>query len=335
MDRPGLKVEQCCKKILAGDRLALSHALTLLESVKPTDQQEAKKLITACLPHIGNSVRIGITGIPGVGKSTFINAFGSYLTSIGKTVAVMAIDPSSSIGKGSILGDKTRMKDLVGDRNSFVRPTPSGNKLGGVADNTKESVVLFEAAGFDIIIIETVGSGQSETDVYSLVDFFILLMQAGTGDWLQIMKKGVIELADAIIFNKSDGNNKEVTEIACKETRQIAGMFTARNNGWETKVLQCSALYMQGMEDCWQLLVEYLNLTRSNGWFDKNRNLQNKQWMKNCITKGLEQDFYQNVKVQKLMKKLYADIERDLINPLMAAEQLLDYYFSIERKKKN
>ena len=335
MDRPGLKVEQYCKKILAGDRLALSHALTLLESVKPTDQQEAKKLITACLPHIGNSVRIGITGIPGVGKSTFINAFGSYLTSIGKTVAVMAIDPSSSIGKGSILGDKTRMKDLVGNRNSFIRPTPSGNKSGGVADNTRESVVLFEAAGFDIIIIETVGSGQSETDVYSLVDFFILLMQAGTGDWLQIMKKGVIELADAIIFNKSDGNNKEVTEIACKETRQIAGMFTARNNGWETKVLQCSALYMQGMEDCWQLLVEYLNLTRSNGWFDKNRNLQNKQWMKNCITKGLEQDFYQNVKVQKLMKKLYADIERDLINPLMAAEQLLDYYFSIERKKKN
>ncbi|MEY2629725.1 MAG: GTPase ArgK, partial [Bacteroidota bacterium] len=257
--------------ILAGDISALSRAITLVESTNPSHLAKANDIISACLPHANQSVRIGITGVPGVGKSTFIEAFGKYLTGLGKKVAVLAVDPSSSISHGSILGDKTRMEELVKDPNAFIRPSASGETLGGVARKTRETIILCEAAGFDTIIIETVGVGQSETAVHSMVDFFLLLKIAGAGDELQGIKRGIMEMADAIVINKADGDNIAKAKLAKTEFNRALHLFPAKRSGWVPKVTTCSAYEKTGIDEVWQLISSYFELVKANHYFEEKR----------------------------------------------------------------
>lgn len=244
--------EDLVSGITNGNITALSRAITLIESTNPTHTKKANEIITACLPHSNNAIRIGITGVPGVGKSTFIEAFGIHLTGLGKKVAILAVDPSSSLSRGSILGDKTRMEDLVKDKNAFIRPSPSGDSLGGVARKTRESIILCEAAGFDTIIIETVGVGQSETVVHSMVDFFLLLKLAGAGDELQGIKRGIIEMADAIVINKADGDNLKAAKFAKVEFNRALHLYPEKESGWSPKVSLCSALKQEGISEVWE-----------------------------------------------------------------------------------
>ena len=246
--------------ILKGNITALSRGITLVESKNKDHLNEANALIMKCLPYANKSIRIGITGVPGVGKSTFIETFGNLLISLGKKVAVLAIDPSSSLSKGSILGDKTRMEDLVKQPNAFIRPSASGETLGGVARKTRESIILCEAAGFDIIIIETVGVGQSETAVHSMVDFFLLLQLTGAGDELQGIKRGIIEMADSIIINKADGNNITAAKIAKTEFNRALHLYPDKGNNWVPKTLTCSALNNEGISNIWELIQKYISM---------------------------------------------------------------------------
>ncbi len=241
--------DELINAILVGDITALSRAITLIESKNPEHLQKANEVIKKCLPHANKSIRIGITGVPGVGKSTFIESFGKHLTKRGKKVAVLAVDPSSTITKGSILGDKTRMEDLVKDKNAFIRPSPSGDSLGGVARKTRETIILCEAAGFDTIIIETVGVGQSETAVHSMVDFFLLLKLAGAGDELQGMKRGIIEMADAIAINKADGDNLNKANLAKIEFKRALHLYPEKESEWQPKVVLCSAIEKTGIDE--------------------------------------------------------------------------------------
>ncbi len=240
--------------ILAGDITALSRAITLVESKNPDHMEKANQVIKKCLPHANKSIRIGITGVPGVGKSTFIESFGKLLTDNGKKVAVLAVDPSSGISKGSILGDKTRMEDLVKEKNAFIRPSPSGESLGGVARKTRETIILCEAAGFDTIIIETVGVGQSETAVHSMVDFFLLLKLAGAGDELQGIKRGIIEMADAIAINKADGDNLKRANLAKLEFNRALHLYPDKESEWKPKVMLCSAIKKTGIDEIWSMI---------------------------------------------------------------------------------
>ena len=265
--------------ILAQDKVALSRAITLVESTNLDHLVKANEIINGCLPHANQSIRLGITGVPGVGKSTFIEAFGKYLTSIGKKVAVLAVDPSSSISHGSILGDKTRMEELVKDENAYIRPSASGDTLGGVARKTRETIILCEACGFDTIIIETVGVGQSETAVHSMVDFFLLLKISGAGDELQGIKRGIMEMADTIVINKADGDNIAKAKLAKTEFNRALHLFPAKNSGWTPKVTTCSAFEKTGIDNVWQIISEYLELVKGNNYFDEKRQTQNQFWM--------------------------------------------------------
>ena len=249
--------------ILIGNITFLSKAITLVESTNIKHQQKANEILNRCLPHSNKSIRIGITGVPGVGKSTFIETFGKYLTAQGKKVAVLAVDPSSSVNKGSILGDKTRMEALVTDKNAFIRPSPSGTSLGGVAQKTRESIILCEAAGFDTIIIETVGVGQSETVVHSMVDFFLLLKLAGAGDELQGIKRGIIEMADAIVINKADGENKQNAKIAKVAFNRALHLYPLKESKWQPKVLTASALHNSGVEEIDNMILTYIVYNRT------------------------------------------------------------------------
>ena len=255
------------QEIVAGNIAFLSRAITLVESTQPKHQQKATEILQNCLPYANNSIRIGITGVPGVGKSTFIESFGKYLTAQGKKVAVLAVDPSSSINKGSILGDKTRMEQLVTDKNAFIRPSPSGTSLGGVAQKTRESILLCEAAGFDTIVIETVGVGQSEIMVHSMVDFFLLLKLAGAGDELQGIKRGIIEMADAIVINKADNSNEKNARIAKVAFERALHLYPLKKSKWKPKVLTASALQNIGIEDIYTMMDSYIALTKNNGYF--------------------------------------------------------------------
>ncbi len=261
--------EELVTGILKGDKTALSRAITLVESNNPSHLEKANTVINACLPYADNSVRIGITGVPGVGKSTFIEAFGKHLTGLGRKVAVLAVDPSSSLSHGSILGDKTRMVELVKDENAYIRPSASGETLGGVARKTREAIILCEACGFDTIIIETVGVGQSETAVHSMVDFFLLLKIAGAGDELQGIKRGIMEMADLIVINKADGDNIKKAKLAKTEFNRALHLFPAKSSGWQPKVTTCSAITHEGIADVWQTISEYFDLTKSNHYFDE------------------------------------------------------------------
>ncbi len=315
--------DELVKDILNGNMTALSRAITLVESTNPEHLKKASDIIQHCLPHANNSVRIGITGVPGVGKSTFIEAFGSYLTSNGKRVAVLAVDPSSSLSRGSILGDKTRMEDLVKDENAFIRPSPSGTSLGGVARKSRETIILCEAAGFDTVLIETVGVGQSETAVHSMVDFFLLLKLAGAGDELQGIKRGIMEMADAIVINKADGDNLKNAKSAKVEFNRALHMYPVKESGWQPKVLLASALKNEGISEIWELIDSYLKEVKDNNYFDKNRKEQNKYWLLQSIEDRLKSDFYNNPTIKKELKNQLHLIEKGKTSPFAAAELLL------------
>lgn len=316
-------------EIQNGNRVFLSKAITLIESTNIKHKEKANAILNTCLQTPKKSVRLGITGVPGVGKSTFIEALGLYLTSIGKKVAVLAVDPSSSITKGSILGDKTRMEDLVRDQNAFIRPSPSGNSLGGVARKTRETIMLCEAAGFDTIIIETVGVGQSETAVHSMVDFFLLLKLAGAGDQLQGIKRGIIEMADSIVINKADGANLKAAQLARTEFKRALQMYPHKDNGWLPKVTTCSAIQKDNIDGVWDIITTYLELTQSNGSFKKRRQEQNKFWLLQTIEEQLKENFYKHPTVAMQLVDLIKKVEKDQMSPFDAAEQLLQLERSV------
>ncbi len=317
-------VELFVKNILAGDIPFLSRAITLVESTTVKHQQKANAILEHCLPFANNSVRIGITGVPGVGKSTFIEAFGKHLTSQGRKVAVLAIDPSSSLNKGSILGDKTRMEELVADKNAFIRPSPSGTSLGGVAQKTRESIILCEAAGFDTIIIETVGVGQSETVVHSMVDFFLLLKLSGAGDELQGMKRGIIEMADAIVIHKADGDNVQRAKMAKVAFTNALHLYPLKESKWQPKVVTASALENHGIAEIELLISEYIQLTKQNASFENKRNEQNKFWLLSTIEQQLKASFYQNPLIKAALSEEILALENGKTTPFNAAKRLLN-----------
>ncbi|MDG5492281.1 methylmalonyl Co-A mutase-associated GTPase MeaB [Psychroserpens sp. SPM9] len=309
--------------ILKGNITALSRAITLIESSNPKHLKQANAIITECLAHANKSVRLGITGVPGVGKSTFIEALGLHLIALGKKVAVLAVDPSSSLSKGSILGDKTRMEDLVKSDQAFIRPSPSGTSLGGVARKTRETIILCEAAGFDTIIIETVGVGQSETAVHSMVDFFLLLKIAGAGDELQGIKRGIIEMADAIAINKADGDNLKAAKLAKVEFNRALHLYPQKASAWQPKVTLCSALKHEGIADLWNLVLDYMKHTKANNYFEQHRTEQNKFWLLQTIEDRLKSDFFNQPEIKKALKTQLQLIEDGKTTPFTAAEFLL------------
>jgi len=319
-------VDAFLEGVLAGNIPLLSRAITLVESTNQNHHKKANQILEACLPYANQSIRIGITGVPGVGKSTFIEAFGKYLTSLGKKVAVLAVDPSSSINKGSILGDKTRMEELVTDVNAFIRPSPSGTSLGGVAQKTRESIILCEAAGFDTILIETVGVGQSETMVHSMVDFFLLLKIAGAGDELQGIKRGIIEMADAIVINKSDGDNIKNTKLAKVEFNRALHLYPAKESGWQPRVITTSALKNTGIEEVYKMVEEYITFTKKNHFFDTRRNEQNSFWLLSTIEHNLKNSFFKDKEISFALIKEIDNIKNGVSTPFSAAKKLLNLY---------
>lgn len=315
--------------VLAGDRSILSQAITLVESTLPKHNELAEKIINHCLPHTGKSIRIGITGIPGVGKSTFIETFGLYLTKEEKrTVAVLAIDPTSERSKGSILGDKVRMENLSLDNNAFIRPSPTSGSLGGVAKSTRETILLCEAAGFDTIIIETVGVGQSEITVESMVDFFLLLLLAGAGDEIQGMKRGIMEMADAVAITKADGGNINRAEQAKREFENAMHLFPAKEGGWIPEVTTCSSLTNKGIKEIWETIIRHQNLIKETGLLQKKRQEQTIKWMHESILNSLEKNFYSNDEINKTLSDLEKKVTQGKENPFAAANQLLEKYFN-------
>jgi LAO/AO transport system kinase len=297
------------KEILKGDRTALGQGITLLESTLPEHEEQARELLKTCLPYSGKSIRIGVTGVPGVGKSTFIEVFGELLTREKKKVAVLAIDPTSKQTKGSILGDKSRMHGLSTNENAFIRPSPSSGTLGGVANKTRESIILCEAAGYDLVLIETVGVGQSETTVSNLVDFFLLLMLAGAGDELQGIKRGIMELADALVINKTDGDNITNARNAALAYKRSLHLFPALENGWIPRVSTCSALENIGIDEVWDTISTHNSKMSSNGWKSTNREKQNIYWLHLSIKEELGNKEYSSLKSKGKLK----DLEKELI----------------------
>jgi LAO/AO transport system kinase len=320
--------DELIKGILIGNRTALSRAITLVESTNPEHAEKANEVIKGCLPFANKSIRIGITGVPGVGKSTFIEAFGTFLTQLGKKVAVLAVDPSSSLSHGSILGDKTRMEELVKDENAFIRPSASGDTLGGVARKTRETIILCEAAGFDTIIIETVGVGQSETAVHSMVDFFLLLKIAGAGDELQGIKRGIMEMADAIVINKADGDNIKKANQAKLEFNRALHLFPQRTSNWQPKVTTCSAITKEGISEIWNTISQYFEMTNETGFFHEKRKDQNHFWMMETINEQLKSHFYNNPEIISQLEQNKKAVQNDEISPFAAASELLKLYFT-------
>jgi len=312
------------KDLLNGNKTALGRGITLIESNQKSHQKQAEFLIEGALPHAHKSIRIGITGVPGVGKSTFIESFGSYLIDQGKKVAVLAVDPSSSVSHGSILGDKTRMENLVTKQDAFIRPSPSGDSLGGVARKTRESILLCEAAGFDVILIETVGVGQSETTVHSMTDFFLLLKLAGAGDELQGIKRGIVEMADAIVINKADGDNQKPAREAKLEFNRALHLYPPKESEWKPEVKLCSALYNEGVSDIWEMISAFKKKVDENGYFQQNRLEQNKFWMYQTINDYLKSRFYDDAKIKTALKEQLELIENNKTTAFAAAKHLLN-----------
>jgi len=321
--------QELIEGILSGNISALSRAITLVESTNASHLAKANEVINACLPHANKSVRIGITGVPGVGKSTFIEAFGKYLTGLGKKVAVLAVDPSSTISHGSILGDKTRMEELVKDANAYIRPSASGETLGGVARKTRETITLCEAAGFDTILIETVGVGQSEIAVHSMVDFFLLLKISGAGDELQGIKRGIMEMTDAIVINKADGDNIKKANLAKVEFNRALHLFPAKKSGWTPITSTCSAITHEGITEVWEIILRFIELTKGNNYFFEKRKEQNQYWMLETINEQLKTNFYNHPKIQKLLESTKKAVQNDEISPFAAAQLLLKKYFKV------
>lgn len=312
--------------IRIGDTGMLSKGITLVESGLPGHREEAEKLITAALPFAGQSIRIGITGVPGAGKSTFIEALGKHIIKRGKKLAVLAIDPSSERSGGSILGDKTRMEDLASDPGAFIRPSPAGGTLGGVAAKTRETILLCEAAGYDTIFVETVGVGQSETAVHKMVDFFLLIMLAGTGDELQGIKRGIMEMADAIVINKADGNNIGKASRARAEFSNALHLFPPAPSGWTPKVLTCSAIRGNGIAETWDLIMEYMDLSRGNGYFGIRRKEQSSYWLYETIREGIFNRIFNNEAMRDELAGYEDDILAGRMTSYQAAMKILSKY---------
>ena len=323
-----LGVEDYVNGILKGDRVLLSKAITLIESSLARDFELSQQIIEKCLPFAGNSIRIGITGVPGVGKSTFIEAFGSHLTAMGNKIAVLAVDPSSEISRGSILGDKTRMEKLAVDENAFIRPSPSAGSLGGVARKTREIIVLCEAAGFNIVLVETVGVGQSETAVHSMVDFFLLLMLAGAGDELQGIKRGIIEMCDGMAINKADGDNLNKAKAARIQYQNALHLFPPPASGWKPKVETCSAITKTGIDQVWEMIQQHEKLLKSTGHFELKRNSQQRYSMLDTINQALVKSFYQHPLVNKVLPVIESALNENKLSAYQAASKLLSEYFN-------
>ncbi|MDE6322611.1 MAG: methylmalonyl Co-A mutase-associated GTPase MeaB [Paramuribaculum sp.] len=314
--------------ILAGDITRLSRAVTLVESTAPDHQALAQEVIEKCLPHSGKSRRIGITGVPGAGKSTSIDVFGLHVLKDGGKLAVLAIDPSSERTKGSILGDKTRMERLSVHPNAFVRPSPSAGSLGGVARKTRETIVLCEAAGFNNIFVETVGVGQSETAVHSMVDFFLLLQLAGTGDELQGIKRGIMEMADGIVINKADGDNINRARLAQAQFRSALHLFPPTASGWQPEVLTYSGYYELGIAEVWDMIDRYFTFVTDNGYFEKRRLQQARFWMYETIDEQLRRHFYDNPAIAAVLAEKEQRVLDNRQSSFTAARDVLDIYFS-------
>ncbi|BAX80711.1 methylmalonyl Co-A mutase-associated GTPase MeaB [Labilibaculum antarcticum] len=326
-------VEGYVQGILDGNIGILSQAITLIESSKHDHQLVAQEIIEKCLPFSGKSVRIGVTGVPGAGKSTFIEAFGKHVTGHGHKLAVLAIDPSSERSKGSILGDKTRMEELAVDPKAYIRPSPSAGSLGGVARKTRESLILCEAAGFDTILIETVGVGQSETAVHSMVDFFLLIKIAGAGDELQGIKRGIMEMADAISINKADGNNIHTAQLARVQFENALHLFPESPSGWIPKVLTCSSIEKTGIDTIWDNIIEYCSHTKQNGYFNQRRSEQAKYWMYETINEQLRDRFYHLDVIKGKIPDYEKKVLNDEMSSFVAAHKLLGAYFSDVKSK--
>lgn len=309
--------------LVKGDRRALAKAITLIESSRGDHRAQAQELLGQLLPQTGNSIRIGISGVPGVGKSTFIERFGLLLLSLGKRVAVLAVDPSSPVAGGSILGDKTRMEVLSRSSDAFIRPSPAGKTLGGVAQRTRETLLLCEAAGFDVILVETVGVGQSEHQVAGMVDFFMLLMLPGGGDELQGIKKGILELADALVINKADGDSRALAAQA-QQHYQNAMHLLSHPQFWTPKVVTCSALEDQGIDAIWAMITDYTALAHANGMWARQRMQQKQQWLHQLIQEGLQAKLLASPQAQTLLPRVEAEVADDQLTAYQAATKILD-----------
>ena len=312
--------------VLKKKRAVIAKSITLIESALPAHQKLAQNIIDGLLPYAGNAIRIGISGVPGVGKSTFIESFGMMLIEKGHRVAVLAVDPSSSRSGGSIMGDKTRMEKLALQPNAFIRPSPTSGTLGGVAKKTRESMIICEAAGHDVILVETVGVGQSETAVASMVDFFLVLMLAGAGDELQGIKKGILELADAIVINKADGNNIERAREARAEYESALNLMESKSSVWSVPVLTCSALTMDGLEDVWKTILDYRQKLTDAGELAEKRRLQSVDWMWSLVQDGLKDRFFKNPKVKVQLPTMITAVEEGKTSPTVAAHELLSLH---------
>ncbi|MDX9748740.1 MAG: methylmalonyl Co-A mutase-associated GTPase MeaB [Paludibacter sp.] len=327
--RRNYSVDEYVAGILEGNISVLSQAVTLVESSLPEHQAIAQEVIEKSLPHTGNSIRLGITGVPGAGKSTFIEALGMYLIRRNHKLAVLAIDPSSERSKGSILGDKTRMEELSVASNAFIRPSPSAGSLGGVARKTRESIILCEAAGFDTIFVETVGVGQSETAVHSMVDFFLLLQLAGTGDELQGIKRGIMEMADGIAINKCDGSNVEKAMLAKAQFQNALHLFPMSESGWTPEVIPCSSIDKNGIDEIWTMIEKFVSFTKENGFFHHHRNQQSRYWMYETINEQLRSRFYQNPEIKAMLSALEKKVISNEVSSFIGAKTLLDAYNSM------
>lgn len=325
--RRALSTDEYVEGILNGNITILSQAITLIESNNHEHYAQAQEIIERCLPYAGKSVRIGITGVPGAGKSTFIEAIGGMVASLKHRLAVLAIDPSSERSGGSILGDKTRMESISSNPNIFIRPSPSAGSLGGVARKTRETIVLCEAAGYDVIFIETVGVGQSETAVHSMVDMFMMLQISGAGDELQGIKRGIMEMADMMVITKADGENVHKAELAKVQYQGALHLFPLPESGWRAKVYTCSSLAKSGLEEVWKGVEEYLDHIEANGYYIANRNRQNKYWMYESINEVLKSSFYQNPLIAERIEEVEQRVLSAKQSSFIAAKELLDLYF--------
>ncbi len=326
VSRPKYSVDEFVQGILAGNVTILSQAVTLVESNKPEHQEIAQQIIERCLPYTGKSMRIGLTGVPGAGKSTSIDTFGMYLCKQGRKLAVLAIDPSSERSGGSILGDKTRMEHLSHEPNAFIRPSPTAGSLGGVARKTRETIMLCEAAGYDTVIVETVGVGQSETAVHSMVDFFLLIQLSGTGDELQGIKRGIMEMADGIIINKADGDNIPKANLAASHFRNALHLFPPTESGWKPRVMTYSGFYSLGIKEIWDMIDEYRHFAMDSGYFEYKRHKQAKWWMYESVNEALHRSFYENKEVKALLPNIEQAILSDSLSSFIGAQRLIETY---------
>lgn len=323
-DKISPELQTLADALMAGERAALGRAITLVESKRADHEDQAQQLLLNIMPATGKALRIGITGVPGVGKSTTIDTFGSNLTQAGHKVAVLAVDPTSQRSGGSILGDKTRMSALAGDRNAFIRPSPTGTTLGGVTRRTRETMLLCEAAGFDIIIVETVGIGQSETAVADMVDFFLVLMLPGAGDELQGIKKGVLEIADMIAVNKADGDNAHRANAAASEYRAAFNILTPQSPNWAPPVITISGLQNQGLDALWAEIQRHREVLTGTGEFEERRKSQRVRWMWAMLEERVMARFRQNPVINEQLPALEAEVSQGRITPVLAVRKLLE-----------